>query len=127
MYAPSPALSAERAAVTSLPGPARSGFSAPERVSGPWLEKYESAPLGSSTEPTVSALAAEPGEPIVSGAPELPAATTNSAPVSSAIVLSDSAMRSLPSEPPDEPRLIETIGARWPAHSMASMIHESWP
>ena len=127
VYAPSPSLSAERAAVTSLPGPERSGFSAPERVSGPWLEKYDSSPLGSSTEPTVRALAAEPGVPIVSGAPALPAATTKRVPVCSATVFSASARRSSPSDASDEPRLIETIGARWPAHSMASMIHESWP
>src|SRR5690606_28377362 len=117
-YAPSPALSAERAAVMSLPGPTMSGLSAPDRDSGPWLENHESVPEGSSTEPTVSADAAEAGEPIVSGEEEFPAATTNSAPVSSAIRLSDAAMRSVPSEASGEPRLIDTIGARWAAHSM---------
>ncbi len=127
MYAPSPPESAERAAVTSLPGPVTSGFSAPDRESGPWLVNHDSAPDGSSTEPTVNASCADPGAPIVSAAPALPAATTKRAPVCSAIRSSDSAMRSLPSDGTGDPRLIDTIGAFWPAHSIASMIHESWP
>ena len=96
-------------------------------ASGPWLENSERAPVGSSTEAMVSARSAEPGEPMVSGAYALPAATTKSAPVSSEMVLSASDMGSWPSEACDEPRLIETMSACAPAHSMASMIHESWP
>ena len=38
-YEPSPGLSAERAAVTSSPGPTSSGLRAPENASGPVLEK----------------------------------------------------------------------------------------
>ena len=91
------------------------------------FEKYESAPVGSATEPTVSAFAAAPGAPIASGAPLLPAATTKSAPVCSAIVLSASDMTSVPSDGSDEPRLIDTMSARSPAHCIASMIQESWP
>ncbi len=126
-YEPSPPLSPERAAVMSPPGPMTLGLSAPERESGPWLVKYDMWPDGSSTEPTVKACSAEPGAPMVSAAPALPAATTNSEPVSAVIWLSASAMRSLPSDGCDDPRLIETIGAFWPAHSIASMIQESWP
>src|SRR5262245_29765276 len=118
-YAPSPPLSADRAAVTSLPGPVTSGFIVPDRVSGPWFVKYDSSPLGSSTDPTVKASSAEPGAPIVSGAPRLPAATTNRAPVSSEMRLSDSAMRSVPSDDSVDPRLMDTIGAFCPAHSIA--------
>ena len=102
-------------------------MSAPEPTSGPWLENHESAPVGSSTEPMVSALTAAPGDPTVSGAVELPAATTKSASVSAEIVFSASDITSVPSEPCRVPRLIEMMSARWAAHSIAAMIHESWP
>ena len=113
--------------MTLLPGPTSSGFNAPDRTSGPWLENHDSSPVGSSTEPTVSALAAAPGDPMVSGDDELPAATTNSAPVSSAIRSSASDMMSVPSEPCGVPRLIDTMSARSPAHCMPAMIHDSRP
>ena len=93
---------------------------------GPMLEKYArwSEP---STAATVSAASATPGAPIVNSLYELPAATTKSVPVDAVRSLSACEMGSVPSLGVGSPRLMLTTSARVDAHSMPSMIQESWP
>lgn len=132
-YAPSPSGAyCDRAARMSTPGAVRSGLTALSPTRGPRLENSASwsTPLpGPFTAPTVSAASAAPGAPMLyASGPELPAAMTNSAPVSSLSRLTAWLSGSVPSVG-SPPRLMLTIFACWSraAHSMPARIQESWP
>ncbi len=89
----------------------------------------QAASSAESTAPTVSAASAAPGEPMDDGAPVLPAAMTNRAPVSRDRLSTASAIGSVPSLGSVEPRLMETMSASTSraAHSMPAMICDSLP
>ncbi len=113
------------AALMSTPGAVTSGLTAPSAMIGPLLEN--SASLSClSTAPTVSASGASPGLPTQESQPSLPAAITKSVPYWRVRVETASV-----SGPPASglPRLMLTTSARFSpaAHSMPSMIQESWP
>jgi hypothetical protein len=111
----------------STPGATISGFTPASPRRGPRLEKLASAPVLVEA-PTVSADAAAPGEPTDSAVgPELPAATTNSAPVSAVNRSTAWLSGSLPSLASGDPRLMLTTRARLAAHSMPAMIQEVCP
>jgi hypothetical protein len=115
------------APVISTPGAVRSGFTRHVPSVGPCEEKYAVCPDAVAA-PTVSALAAIPGVPmlLVPG-PALPAATTNSVPVSAASRSSACAVGSSPL-PASAPRLRFTTSAPCAAaHSMPSITHDSCP
>ncbi len=108
----------------STPGAVMSGLIALFVQRGPREEN--SASLSSrSTAPTVRAASADAGEPI--GPPELPAATTNSAPLCSVIRSSASDIGSVPSSGHELPRLMLITRALVAAHSMPAMMSLSRP
>ncbi len=115
---------AARAATTPTPGALISGFTSASPRRGPVLLNWASLSC-LSTAPTVSADAAAPGEVTERPAgPLLPAATTNSAPVS-AESLSTSALRSSLPSVTSPPRLRLTIFAPdRAAHSMPAITWE---
>ncbi len=125
VYIPEPRTSCERAARTSTPGAVISGLTPPS-TAGPVLEKSARVSVA-STAPTARAESARAGVLMVCG-PPLPAAVTNSAPVSAvssstAVAIGSSAPAGSP------PRLMLTMRASWSraAHSMPAMIQDSMP
>ncbi len=122
-YIPSPGLCWERAALMATPGAVRSGLSAPVPVSGPTLENQASWSC-LSTAPTVSALAAVPGVPMV--VPLLPAAMTKRVSCCAERASTARVIGSRPSVRDESPRLMLMMSAPdSAAHCMPAMIQES--